>query len=70
MVSPAKSALAIAIFNGCGQLGCFLSPYVINYISKIFNSDIVITFIVSGIFMLVVTLLHFIINPIHKEDIS
>ena len=69
MVTPEKSALAIAIFNGCGQLGCFLSPYVINYISKMYNSSIATTFMVSGIFMLVVTIIHFITNPVHKEDI-
>ena len=69
MTAPSKSALAIAIFNGAGQFGCFLSPYVINYISNIFNSNIITTFIVSGIFMLIVTIIHLLINPIKKEDL-
>lgn len=69
MTSEAKSALAIAIFNGCGQFGCFLSPYIINYLSNIFNSNIVNTFTVSGIFMLGVTIIHLVLNPIKKEDL-
>ena len=70
MVTAAKSALAIAIFNGAGQLGAFLSPYIINFISNLFNSNIVTTFTVSGIFMLIVTIIHFLLNPIKKEDLK
>lgn len=70
MTSEAKSALAIAIFNGCGQFGCFLSPYIINYLSNLFNSNIVTTFIVSGIFMFIVTIIHLLLNPIKKEDLE
>ena len=70
MVTAAKSALAIAIFNGAGQLGAFLSPYIINFISNLFNSNIVTTFTISGIFMLIVTIIHFLLNPIKKEDLK
>lgn len=70
MVTAAKSALAIAIFNGAGQLGAFLSPYIINFISNLFNSNIVTTFTVSGIFMLIVTIIHLLLNPIKKEDLK
>ena len=69
MVSEDKSALAIAIFNGAGQLGCFLSPYVINYISGLFNKDIVTSFMVAFVFMFLVTIIHLVLNPIRKEDV-
>ncbi len=70
MVPQSKSALAIAIFNGCGQIGCFLSPYIINYISNFFGENIITTFTVAGVFMIFVTILHLILNPVHKEDIA
>lgn len=70
MVDKSKSALAIAIFNGAGQFGAFLSPYIINYISNFFNKNILTTFTVSGIFMVIVTFIHILLNPIKKEDLK
>lgn len=59
MVSAKQSAFAIAIFNGCGQLGSFLSPFVLK------NN----VFISASILMLIVTLLHYFFNPIKKDDL-
>lgn len=67
MVSPSKSALAIAIFNGFGQLGCFISPYVINFLG---GNDYDKTFIVAGFLMVLVLILHLCLNPIRKEDLG
>ena len=70
MASLSKSALAIAIFNASGQFGAFLSPYVINFLTNLFDGSLVTCFMASGVFMFFVFVIHLIFNPIKKEDLK
>ena len=70
MTSSSKSALAIAIFNGCGQFGCFLSPYVIQCFQPLFGTSIAKMFLIATVLMLATTLLHFCFNPVHEENLG
>ncbi|MDD3392522.1 MAG: MFS transporter [Bacilli bacterium] len=69
MVDKDHSALAIAIFNIGGQIGAFLSPLIINYITDSLNGNIHSMFIITSIFMLFVTIIHFLLNPLQNKDI-
>ncbi len=70
MVEEEQSAFAIAIFNGAGQFGCFLSPYVIRILQTPFSNGMATSFFIAAMIMAVVTLLHFVLNPIQKDDMA
>lgn len=67
MVDSGSSALAIAIFSACGQIGSFISPYIINALTSVVNGGIRESFIVASIIMLVSVILNVLFNP-SKEN--
>ena len=67
MVDSGSSALAIAIFSACGQIGSFISPYIINALTSAVNGGIRESFIVASIIMLVSVILNILFNP-SKEN--
>lgn len=69
MTDVSKSALALAIFNGCAHLGAFASPYIINLISNLYGGSISTIFVIAGILMFIISILHISLNPVKEKDI-
>jgi MFS family permease len=67
MVPANSTALAIALTNAFGQIGNFISPMVVNPISRMVGGEPAKNFIISTVILFILSLLYIFINPIKKE---
>jgi MFS family permease len=70
MVPSAASAIAIAILQACSQVGNFLSPLLVNWISEIAGGDTQTKFIISGIALIIIAAIYMFANPVKQHEIE